>query len=77
MDPENEGGLTNFDRRVEHVEQGHEDRDLEDHWETSSNGIHFVFLVQLHHLTLKALPILLIFLLEGLQLGLKGLHIFH
>jgi len=77
VDPENEGGLTYFDRRVEHVEQGHEDGDLEDHRETSSDGIHLVFLVQLHHLPLESLAIVLIFLLEGLQLGLKGLHIFH
>ena len=62
---------------LQRVEQGEEDRHLQDQGETRTHGVDLVLLVELHHLLIEDFSIALVLLLERLDLGLQLLHAPH
>jgi hypothetical protein len=62
---------------AQQVEEGDEERDLQQQRQARGGGIEPVLLVELHHLLVEALLVALVALLELLHLGREALHVLH
>ena len=76
VDPE-EVAVAQFDRAPEHRVESEKDRDLDEHRETSAEGIDPVLLVELHQLLVHLLRVVLILLAKFRHLRREKLHPLH
>ncbi len=76
-DPADEGGTAEFRRRLQHVEEGEEDGDLQEHRQATTHGRNVVIAVKLEHLLAGFLLIIGIFLADFLNLRLQEAHALH
>src|SRR3990167_7539850 len=69
--------MTKFNRREQGIVETDEDRELKQHRQTTSQGIHLVAAIKLHDLLVHLLLIFFELLFNTLHLGLELLHPFH
>ena len=68
---------TEFDSVVEHAEESEEDRDLNEHWQTTAERVDSVFAVKAHRLGVELGGIVFVFFLQLGHFWLELGHAFH
>ena len=72
-----EAGATQFDGALNHGEEAEEDGDLQEHRQAAAQRADLVLAHELHRLLVHLDRVILVFLLDGVHLGLQGLQPLH